>query len=222
MNNITLGGWNNNQNEPVVNDKLSHYLSVQNKVVQNFTLHIDSFDTDKGLFHVLVDKLRTASSESKLDIHISSMGGSVIELLELKNVIKEKFLGRTTTWLTYGSSAGAFTFLLGDARVAYPEASMMIHNFSATVRGKSRDIIDKVEHYKKWLHPFFVKLIEPYFSETTIKEIMSGRDIWMTTPELCKRGIATHVHYMGELIEAKDYLEKIKSTKVSKTKTKGK
>ncbi|HFZ5029776.1 TPA: hypothetical protein ACIKY6_001911 [Campylobacter jejuni] len=78
MNNITLGGWNNNQNEPVFTDKLSHYLSVQNKVVQNFTLHIDSFDTDKGLFHVLVDKLRTASPESKLDIHISSMGGSVM------------------------------------------------------------------------------------------------------------------------------------------------
>lgn len=207
--NEVLGGWSNSDKNPTLNEKVSHYLSVNQKVVQDFTLHIDSFDTEKGLFHVIVDKLRTASPESKLDIHISSIGGSVVELLELKNVIKEKFLGRTTTWLTYGSSAGAYTFLLGDKRVAYPEASMMVHNFSTLLSGKSQDIIDRVEHYKSWLHPFFIELISPYFSKSTIQDILTGRDIWMTTPELCQRGIATHVSYMGEILEAEEYLKRI-------------
>ena len=40
--------------------------------------------------------------------------------------------------------------------------------------------------------------------------MLIGKDFWMDTKELCKRGIATHVLVEGKEIKAKKYLKSLK------------
>ena len=39
------------------------------------------------------------------------------------------------------------------------------------------------------------------------ERMKDGKDIWLNATEMCKRGIATHVMFGGQLITAEDFLK---------------
>ena len=178
-----------------------------------YTIYIERFKELKRGLHSVLNELRTAGSDDKLEIRINSGGGFVNEGKQFYNLMNEKFHNRTTTYLdNHGYSMGALLFCMGDKRVIYPYSDLMFHNYSSGVGGKGGEIISRVEHTDAHIKAFFKKVIveKGFLSDTEFEKMLIGQDFWMGSKELCSRKIATHVIYKGKEIKAKRYLKLLK------------
>lgn len=172
-------------------------------------------ESEKGL-HEIFYTLWNATEHDELILRINSLGGIIKEGKSFYNVIKNKFKGRTTTILdNAGYSMGALTFCMGDKRIATEHADLMFHDYSGGSRGKGGEMTAKVEHTAKHLRKFFNQIVvkNGFLTKKEFKQMLIGKDFWMSTKEMCKRNIATHVLINGKEITSKKYLKKIKKYK---------
>jgi len=179
----------------------------------NFRLFIDSFmEKERGL-HEIFNELWNANDNDNLELRINSRGGLVNEGSQFYSIIKNKFNKRTTTILdSCGYSMGALTFCMGDKRVATLRSDLMFHDYSGAIGGKGGEIKSRFKHSSKHLRDFFKDVIlkNNFLSQKEFEQMLIGKDFWMDTKELCKRGIATHVLIEGKEIKAKKYLKSLK------------
>ncbi|NPA27556.1 MAG: hypothetical protein GXN91_00700 [Epsilonproteobacteria bacterium] len=176
-----------------------------------FTVYIGKFFEQKRGLHNVFQQLREAKEEDYLVLRINSGGGLILEGQQFYNVIQEKFYNRVIAYLdNYGYSMGALLFCMANKRVAYKYSDFMFHNYSSGIVGKGGEIKDRFKHTNKKLKQFFKEIIvkNGFLTKKEFKQLLLGKDFWMDTKELCKRGIATHVIIEGKEITAKEYLEK--------------
>ncbi len=190
----------------------------------SYRMFIDVFaETERGL-HEIFNVLWSAGDTDTLELRINSWGGFVKEGQNFFNIIRNKFNGRTTTILdSAGYSMGALLFCCGDTRIVMEQSDLMFHDYSGAAFGKGQEIESQVEHTKKHIRKFFKEVIigKGFLTEKEFEEMLIGRDFWMDVPEMCQRGIATHVMVAGELIKAKKYLKTLnKQAKNGKKKEK--
>lgn len=175
---------------------------------KKYRVFVDLFmEAERGL-HEMFNTLWNADTNDKLELRINSWGGLINEGQNFYNVIKNKFNGRTTTVLDNAAySMGAIIFCAGDERICMEHCDLMFHDYSGGSFGKGGEIESKVKHKAKHLRNFFKKIIlDPGFlSQDEFNKMLIGQDYWMDTPELCKRGIATHVMVDGHTVKASDY-----------------
>jgi len=179
-----------------------------------YTIYIERFKELKRGLHLVLNELRTAGSDDKLEIRINSAGGFVNEGKQFYNLMNEKFHNRTITYLdNHGYSMGALLFCMGDKRVIYPYSDLMFHNYSGGAGGKGGEIISRVEHTDAHIKAFFRKVIveQGFLTDGEFEKMLIGQDFWMGSRELCERKIATHVVYKGKEIKAKKYLKLLKN-----------
>lgn len=190
---------------------------------KQYIVYIDSFhETKKGL-HSVFHELRKAESNDRLDLRISSGGGSVLEGQQFFNLIIEKFRDRTTTYLdNHGYSMGALLFCMSYKRVIYPYSDLMFHNYAHGIYGKGGNVKSKVKHKSQLLEEFFHDLIvdRHFLSEEEFRQMLLGHDFWMDAKEMCKRGIATHVIVGEKHVTAKEFLKQLKKEKKAAKKRK--
>ncbi len=135
------------------------------------------------------------------------------------NIIQERFYARVVSYLdNYGYSMGALLFCMADKRVVYEYSDFMFHTYSSGIVGKSGEIKDRFKHINKKLKKFFKEIIvnKGFLSKSEFKQMLLGKDFWMDTQELCRRGIATHVILEGQEITAEEYLKYINEIKGKK------
>jgi serine/threonine-protein kinase RIO1 len=113
----------------------------------------------------------------------------------------------------------AFMFCIGHRRIVYENSSLMFHNFSGGVTGKSQEMKDYLKHTIKNVTSFFKGHVLG-LSDKEIKAMIKGQEFWFCTKEMCERGIATHVNIEGVIVPAKQYLNILKKAK-RKAKKKG-
>jgi len=184
-----------------------------------FRFFVGAFHERKRGLHAVFDELKNAGEHDELELIISSGGGSILEGQQFFNIMLEKFAGRTTAYLdNHGYSMGALLFSMCDKRVAYPYSDFMYHTYSGGARGKGGELVAQVKHSSKKINKFFKDIIvgQGFLSHEEYKHMLLGKDFWMGTKELCKRGIATHVIVAGKEVTAKEYLKLIKEKKKAK------
>jgi ATP-dependent protease ClpP protease subunit len=169
----------------------------------------DFMDDSQHGWNEIKDKLMSADPSDFLEVHISSYGGHTSEGIELFNIINTRFKD-AQVYLNFGFSMGALTFLYFKDRTIYENSEIMFHNWSGGFGGKAADIEDHFKHSKKYLNRFFESVLVPYFSKKEIKKILKGKEKWLDSYKMLKRGIATGIIKDGEFYEAKDYLSKFK------------
>ena len=185
----------------------------------NYRIYIGRFFELKRGLHAVFNQLKEAKENDTLEFIINSGGGFVNEGMQFFNIMLEKFPGRTTAYLdNYGYSMGAMLFSMCDKRVAYPYSDFMYHNYSGGARGKGGELVARVKHSNRKLKGFFKDIIvgQGFLNDAEFDKMLLGKDFWMDTKELCKRGIATHVIYDGKEFTAKEYLKLIKQKKKEK------
>lgn len=177
---------------------------------KKFRLFLEIFDErEKGL-HKIFNSLWNADEKDILELRIHSFGGIIKEGQLFYNLIKNKFNGRTTTVLDgSGFSLGALVFCMGDERIAMETSDLMFHTHAGYAFGKGQEMESVVEHNKKQCGNFFKTVIvkNNFLTSQEFDELIIGKDFWMDTPEMCKRGIATHVMVDGKKITAKEYIK---------------
>lgn len=174
-----------------------------------YKLFIGDFHENGNGIQRIINKLQGAKPEDMLELHISSHGGFVHELLELYNLIDTIFYKGVATFCNYGYSAGAMAFLMGEERVVYEHSDWMMHSYSGGFIGKRDDMLTHLKHEDKRLQRFFNEIMEPYFTKKELKKMQGGKDFWMTSEEMLDRGVATHIMVRGELMEGWQYMEEL-------------
>lgn len=175
-----------------------------------FRVFISSFSEHKKGLHAVFNELRKADANDEIELRINSGGGLVAEGKQFYNIILEKFGLNTTTYLdNYGYSMGALLFCMGAKRVVYPYSALMFHNYSHGSWGKGENVKSHVKHTARTLKSFFRDLTveRGFLTKDEFKQMRLGKDFWMDTEEMCRRGIATHVVVYDETITAKKYLK---------------
>ncbi len=181
--------------------------------ITEYRMFVDTFAEDQRGLHEIFNTLWNSSNNDTLELRINSWGGLIKEGQNFYNLIKNKFKGKTTTILdSAGYSMGALLFCAGDTRIVMEQSDLMFHDFSGFAYGKGQEIESQVEHNKKHIRNFFevVVLKNNFLSKEEFNQMIIGKDFWMQVPEMCERGIATHVMVGGKLIKADKYLKKIK------------
>lgn len=180
----------------------------------NFRMFIDAFaETERGL-HEIFNTLWNSGPTDTLELRINSWGGFVKEGQNFYNLIKNKFNGRTTTILdSAGYSMGALLFCSGDTRIVMEQSDLMFHDYSGAAWGKGQELESLVDHNKRHMRKFFKTVIleNGFLTNEEFEQMIIGKDFWMEVPEMCKRGIATHVMVKGELVKAHKYLKNLKN-----------
>lgn len=201
------------RNEKTINGKTYYEITP---TYTNFRMFIDSFDETKNSLHEIFNTLWNAGDRDTLELRIHSFGGHVKEGQNFFNIIRNKFNGRTTTILdSAGYSMGALLFCAGDKRIVTEQSDLMFHDYSTMEWGKGGEIEASVEHHRKHLRNFFKDLIvsNKFLSPEEFEQMIIGKDFWMEVPEMCERGIATHVMVNGKTIKASKYLKSLKKNK---------
>ena len=181
-----------------------------------YRLYVSDFHSHETSLHHLIQELKGAGSKDKLELIISSNGGSIEEGRKLYNVMQDKFYDRVVAYLdNHGYSMGAVLFCMAPKRVVYPYSNLMFHNYKGGAMGKGGEMVAKVEYFDKlntkFRHDIVVK--QGFLTEDEYKNLLIGQDFWMGTEEMCQRGIATHVKVKGKEITAEAYLEQLKELK---------
>lgn len=177
---------------------------------KKYTLYIEQFGHNKNQLHKIMNELRQASEYDILELRIDSPGGYVSEGTMLFNTMSEVFNGRTITFLdSTGFSMGAVIFSLGDERIAYEDSSLMYHNYSTGYMGKGGEIKSYIDFEDKHFTDFFTdKIVNKGFMTTEeYNRMKDGKDFWMDSEEMAKRGICTAVVVGGYRLDNEAYLE---------------
>jgi len=191
--------------------------------VEGYTLHklfINDFGEEGKGLHKILDRLQNGEETDQLEFHIASNGGYVSEGIQFYNVINSMYKERSTAFLSHGYSMGALLFLMCNQRIVYEHSDFMVHSYAGGAYGKREDMINQLEHSDKQLKKFFKKLMTPYFSDKEIDKINKGKDYWMDSKELLKRGIATGIIIDGEYFERDEYFDVFKKDGTKRKKPK--
>jgi len=199
-------------NRGTIEDYLSSlFVNKTEHTIKNFRIFINSFMESKNDIHDVWNKLLSAGSEDTLELRISSPGGQVTECQMFVNIMRNKFPGRSTTYIdSHASSAGAFTFCVGDKRVIYENSRLMLHNYSGGYDGGFKKMKDRLDFDEKHIIGFLKSTLKigknGFISKKEFKKMINGKEYWFRAEEMCKRGIATHVIVDGKEYSAKEYL----------------
>lgn len=174
-----------------------------------YKLFIGDFDENGNGIQRIINALQNAQPEDALEFHVSSHGGLVSEVMELYNLVNTLFYKKVVTYCNFGYSAGALAFLFGEDRVIYKHSDWMMHSYSGGFVGKRDDMLTHLEHEDKRISEFFDEIMAPYFTKKELKKMQAGKDFWMSSEELLKRKIATHIMVDGEILEGQTHLENL-------------
>ncbi len=196
----------------------SLFTTKKTTVVTNYKVFVDTFfETENGI-HELWNQLHGAKENDTLELRIQSPGGLVTECQMFVNIMRNKFPGRTTTYIdSHASSAGAFTFCAGDKRVIYENSRMMLHNYSGAVFGDHHKMKSRMEFNEKHIIGFLKSTLKigknGYMTKKELKKMIDGKEWWWDAEDMCQRGVATHIIVAGEELTAKKYLKRLKKGK---------
>lgn len=188
-------------------------IEVENGLFQiipkytKYSLYLGDFGADGAELNEIYNKLRETEAKT-LEIFIDSNGGLISEGQKFQNIIDNHFPNAVDTYLdNKGYSMGANVFLMGTRRIIHKHSEIMFHNFTSGSYGKGHELDASHKHQKKSMKRYTKDTLKGYMSKKEIKELLNGKDFWMTYKEMLRRNIATHILIDGELISAKDYLK---------------
>ncbi len=206
--------------EPLIDHESNQPIPGIFEEHQGYTLYklfLGDFMEESTGNHSIINKLQQGNPMTDVvELHISSYGGDMAELLELYNTLNSMYTETCSTFLNFGYSAGALAFLFGSERIVYEHSDWMIHSYSGGTFGKRDDMLTHIKHSDKMITKFFNKILGPYFTKKELRNINRGDDFWMDAEEMIKRGIATGIIIDGVYSTRDDYLDILDPKRVKK------
>ena len=175
-----------------------------------YILYVGDFAEETRGSHEILNSLRHSKPGDVLSARIHSWGGSCPEGIQLINLINEKFLSNNVLILdSIAYSMGALLFCSGRERVVYENSSLMFHDYSHMVWGKGGEIESQTLHNAQYLRNFFYSTIvsNGFLTDQEFEEMLIGKDFWMDSVEMCRRGVATDIIVADNKFDANLYIK---------------
>ena len=84
-------------------------------------------------------------------------------------------------------SAATMIFMCADSFEVTPHSIFMFHNYSGGVIGKGGEMIDQLQHERRWSERLLKEIYNDFMSDEEIEAMLSNKDLWMDGEEVVKR-----------------------------------
>ena len=84
-------------------------------------------------------------------------------------------------------SAATMIFLAADSFEVSEHSIFMFHNYSGGTFGKGGEMIDQLQHERKWSQHLLQRIYSDFLTEAEINSVLDNKDIWMDGEEVLKR-----------------------------------
>jgi ATP-dependent protease ClpP protease subunit len=133
------------------------------------------------------DAIRHASETDLIKIYINSYGGDLFTAIQFLRVLSDT--PATVVCSVEGAcmSAATMIFLSADHFEVTPHSIFMFHNYSGGTIGKGGEMIDQLQHERKWSERLMREIYKDFMNNDEIKAMLDNKDIWMDGEEVVKR-----------------------------------
>ena len=131
--------------------------------------------------------IRNCTENDIIKIHINSPGGDLLTTIQLMRALSET--SATVICSVEGEcmSAATMIFLQADIVEVSEHSMFMFHNYSGGTFGKGGEMIDQLQHERKWSEGLLREVYADFLSEDEITSILDNRDIWLDGKEILAR-----------------------------------
>lgn len=133
------------------------------------------------------DAIRHASETDAIKIYINSFGGDLFTAIQFLRVLSDTPAAVLCSVEGACMSAATMIFLSADHFEVTPHSIFMFHNYSGGTIGKGGEMIDQLQHERKWSERLMREIYKDFMSADEIKAMLDNRDIWMDGEEVVKR-----------------------------------
>jgi len=140
-----------------------------------------------ALYIDMIHKIRTASSDETVILHLNTQGGDLSTGIQLINAMKYSEAHIVCSLEGEAYSLGSLIFLAADEFLIHDHSTMMIHNFSGGIYGKGNEQVQQLEATIKWFKTLTYDYYIPFITETELADILKGEDLWLQADEVRKR-----------------------------------
>lgn len=133
------------------------------------------------------DTIRHAGENDAIKFYINSYGGDVFTAIQFMRVLQET--PATVIMSVEGAcmSAATMIFLCADSFEVSEHSMFMFHNYSGGTVGKGGEMLDQLQHERKWSERMLREIYEDFLTPDEITAILNNKDIWMDGHEVITR-----------------------------------
>lgn len=135
----------------------------------------------------LIHTIRTAEPHDQINLHLSTPGGQLDTGIAIISAIAECQGTITTVLDSEACSMGAILFLAGHQYIVHDCSMLMFHTFSGGFMGKSSDVDNQVQAYKRQYNMLVKKTCSRFLTMDEIKRIENGEEMWFNSDVISKR-----------------------------------
>ena len=133
------------------------------------------------------DAIRMAQETDIIKIHINSPGGDLFTAIQFMRVLQESSAHIIASVEGACMSAATMIFLQARQFEISEHSMFMFHNYSGMTFGKGGEMIDQLQHERKWSDSIMRKVYNGFLTKEEIDSILDNKDIWMAGDEVMKR-----------------------------------
>ena len=148
------------------------------------------------------DAIRHAKETDLVKIYINSYGGDLFTAIQFMRVLADTDATVIASVEGACMSAATMIFMCADSYEVTPHSIFMFHNYSGGTIGKGGEMIDQLQHERKWSERLMKEIYQDFMSDEEIQSMLSNKDIWMDGEEVVKRISVKMIKQNAEFEEA--------------------
>jgi ATP-dependent protease ClpP protease subunit len=133
------------------------------------------------------DAIRHANENDLVKIYINSFGGDLFTAIQFMRVLADTEASVVASVEGACMSAATMIFMCADSFEVTPHSIFMFHNYSGGVIGKGGEMIDQLQHERRWSERLLKEIYHDFMSDEEIEAMLSNKDLWMDGEEVVKR-----------------------------------
>ena len=157
------------------------------KSTDQLDVYINTSIDEPSYYSEICYILSTLTKEETVNFHINTPGGILDSAFQLVDAIKGCRATTVAKLTGTVASAGTIIALSCDKLIVAEHTSFMIHNYSTNAYGKGNELKARQEHIDKSTNDAFKEFYSGFLTDKEVKEVINGKDIWLTADEVRMR-----------------------------------
>lgn len=145
------------------------------------------FEDDASLYNSYFEVLQKAREEDTIIFYFNSGGGSVHTLFLFLDALRNCKSKNIIAKVNFAASAAALMALFCDNIEFTMGSTLMLHNFSILLHGKSQELESSFVHFKKQFHDVMRLICKRVLSNEEIEQMINGKDFYFSGEEVVSR-----------------------------------
>ena len=181
----------NNDEDNLIKDYYRNNIEIHNKLEympKIYTIKFwHEFSSDATLYNSYFEVLNKAREEDDVVFYFNSYGGDCATLNLFINALRRCKSKNVTAIINYAASAAAILALYCDNIILNTNSTLMLHDFSTFVIGKSQEIESDFMHVKDNMHKLLKFICQKVLSDEEIEQMFNGKDFYFNEKEVMER-----------------------------------